>query len=291
MKGALDAVRNADVIHVHGSLYLTSAVAAAIARRREIPLIVTEHVGLVPYRRSALNALQRFAWRSVGDFVAGAASALVACGDRVARWMRDRYPRTPVHLVPNGVDCKRFCPLDDTRRLRARDTFGLPRNRTLALFVGRQSEKKNAKAVLEIPRDHFDLVVCGSERGVQADGVTLPHERMADLLGCVDFLVHAGVGEGFPLVVQESLACGVPVVLLWDPGYAPVIDRDAIRACDTLEQFRAEVLSLAVDHGAREKLRRMSRDYAERRWSWTATAAEYLRVYQSAVVQPDGAIA
>jgi len=114
---------------------------------------------------------------------------------------------------------------------------------------------------------------------------------MADLLGCVDFLVHAGVGEGFPLVVQESLACGVPVVLLWDPGYAPVIDRDAIRACDTLEQFRAEVLSLAVDHGAREKLRRMSRDYAERRWSWTATAAEYLRVYQSAVVQPDGAIA
>ncbi|TMA18442.1 MAG: glycosyltransferase family 4 protein [Deltaproteobacteria bacterium] len=295
MKGALDAVRNADVIHVHGSLYLTSAVAAAIARRREIPLIVTEHVGLVPYRRSALNALQRFAWRSVGDFVAGAASALVACGDRVARWMRDRYPRTPVHLVPNGVDCKRFCPLDDTRRLRARDTFGLPRNRTLALFVGRQSEKKNAKAVLEIPRDHFDLVVCGSERRVQADGVldvgTLPYERMADLLGCVDFLVHAGVGEGFPLVVQESLACGVPVVLLWDPGYAPVIDRDAIRACDTLEQFRAEVLSLAVDHGAREKLRRMSRDYAERRWSWTATAAEYLRVYQSAVVQPDGAIA
>lgn len=51
------------------------------------------------------------------------------------------------------------------------------------------------------------------------------------------------------------------------------------------------MLSLAVDHGAREKLRRMSRDYAERRWSWTATAAEYLRVYQSAVVQPDGAIA
>jgi D-inositol-3-phosphate glycosyltransferase len=290
---ALDAVRNADVLHVHGSLYLTSALAAAFARRRGIPLVVTEHVGLVPYRRSVLNALQGFAWRSVGDFVAGAASALVACGDRVARWMQDRYPRSRIHLVPNGVDSIRFRPLDDAGRFRARDAFGLPRSRTLALFVGRQSEKKNAKAVLEIPRDRFDLVLCGSERIVRANGVfdvgTLPYERMAQLLGCVDFLVHAGVGEGFPLVVQESLACGVPVVLLWDPGYAPVIDRDAVRACDTLEQFTAEVQALAIDVDAREKLRRKSRDYAERKWSWSATAAEYLRVYESAAAQPVGA--
>jgi len=285
--GALDAIRRADVLHVHGSLYPASILAALLARRRGTPLIVTEHVGFVPYRASALNAVQGFAWRCVGDFVAGTASALVACGERVARWMQKRYPRSRVHLVPNGVDSERFRPLDPSERQAARAQLGLPLERTLVLFVGRESEKKNLAPVLRIPRRDFDLVLCGAERSIEADGVhdvgTLPYRRMPALLGCVDFLVHAGTGEGFPLVVQESLACGVPVVLLWDEGYAPVIDRKAVRACDSLEHLCEEVQSLARDRTALEDLRRGARPYAQRRWSWSRTAAAYVDLYRQAM--------
>ncbi len=286
MARAAQALREADAVHVHGSLFLAHAAAAALARRRRIPLVVTEHVGLIPYRRRSLIALQHAAWATIGDFVARSATALVACGDRVARWLRQRHPRSPVHLIPNGVDATRFRPLEDAERAAARDQLGLPRDRTLALFVGRPSEKKNSGAVLAIPRTDFDLVLCGSERRTEAPGVhdigTLPYETMPKVVGCADFLVHAGVGEGFPLVVQESLACGVPVVLLWDPGYGAVIDRDAVRACDSLEQLSVAARALATDARAREALRRGARRYAERRWSWPATAAAYLALYQGA---------
>jgi glycosyltransferase involved in cell wall biosynthesis len=287
VRRAWQALQEADVLHAHGSLYAVSAAGAVIARRRGIPLVVTEHVGVIPYRSPILRAVQNVAWRSVGDFVAGTASALVACGDRVARWMRERYPASAVHLVPNGVDLDRFRPLDPAARAAARAGFGLPQGRTLALFVGRQSEKKNFSAVRDIPRQHFDLVLCGGAGRFQADGVfdvgTLDYARMPGLMGCVDLLVHAGIGEGFPLVVQESLACGVPVVLLWDPGYAPIIDRDVVRACGTIEQFSREVQEMAKDGERREALRRDCRPYAERTWSWPATAAAYLDLYEGAL--------
>lgn len=286
VRRALQALQEADVLHVHGSLFAVSAAAATIARRRGIPLVVTEHVGIIPYRSPILRAVQAIAWRSIGDFVARSASALVACGDRVALWMRERYPSSAVHLVPNGVSLERFRPLDAKGRAAARAEFGLPPDRTLALFVGRQSEKKNFSAVRDIPRQHFDLVLCGGARKFQADGVfdvgTLDHARMPRLMGCVDLLVHAGIGEGFPLVVQESIACGVPVVLLWDPGYAPILDPDVVRACGTIEQFSREVQELAKVGERREALRRDCRPYAERTWSWPATAAAYLDLYERA---------
>ena len=45
---ALAALRRADAVHVHGALFLAHAAAALLARRRRVPLVVTEHVGLVP---------------------------------------------------------------------------------------------------------------------------------------------------------------------------------------------------------------------------------------------------
>jgi len=289
VREALRAVAGCDVMHVHGALYPGSVAAAAMSATREIPMVLTEHVGLIDYGNVALNGAQRLAWAAIGDPVVRRAAALTTVGERLAVWMRERYPGRAVHLVPNGVDCARFRPLGVREREEAREALALPGGRTLGLFVGRHTRKKNLPAVLRIPRGHFDLVLCGERSAVQGERLMdlgfIPYDQMPRLYGCADFLVHAGIGEGFPLAVQEALACGLPVALLWDPGYAALIDRSAVRACDSLEELEREAMLLASDKAARAELSARGRAFAERSWSWTATAAAYLNLYRGAPVE------
>src|ERR1051325_6633630 len=51
----------ADVIHAHGFLYMPSWCALLCAWWLQKPLVVTEHVGFVPYRSRLLSRLQRLA--------------------------------------------------------------------------------------------------------------------------------------------------------------------------------------------------------------------------------------
>jgi len=204
----------------------------------------------------------------------------------VAGWMRARYPEREVHVVPNGVDCARFRPLAGQERIAAREALALPPDRTLVLFVGRHTEKKNLPAVLDIPRDDFDLVLCGERSSLRGERLIdlgfMRHEDMPLLYGCADLLVHAATGEGFPLAVQEALACGLPVVLLWDTGYDALLDREVVSACNSIEHLQREVVALARDPARRARIAARGRPFVERSWSWAATASSYLRLYREA---------
>ena len=88
----------------------------------------------------------------------------------------------------------------------------------------------------------FDLVFCGP--GDPAILGTLPRsgveylpprpqDQLRRVYHAADALVlPAEVREGFPLVVQEAVACGLPVVLGHDPGFAPYRDLPGFVMCD-----------------------------------------------------------
>src|SRR6202035_634869 len=140
-------------------------------------------------------------------------------------------------------------------------------------FVGRQSEKKNLEWMLERPRRGFRLVVCGAARRLPADVVNLgvlPHERMPELYAAADLMINPSAGEGFPLALQEAMASGLPVALLWDPGYERWLDRAAAASCDTLAELEETVEALAADPAAPGALAQRARAWAEDRWSWGA---------------------
>jgi D-inositol-3-phosphate glycosyltransferase len=283
LSAAVRSLASADVVHAHGALYAGSMHAASLARRNDVPLVVTEHVGFVEYRSRIVNAVESVAWGTVGDRVIGATSVLATINTRTEQWLRDRYPTTDIRFIGNGVDTKRFLPRVASERSEMRRAFGLPDDRPLVLFAGRDSDKKNLDAVLEMSRDEFHLVVCGARRGLVADGLTdlglVPHDRMPKLFGCMDVMVQASTGEGFPLVVQEALASGVAIAILWDAGYDSSLDREVVVACDSVEQIAGAVRSLAVNEALRHRLSRAGRAWAEHHWSWDATAQAYEAVY------------
>ena len=283
LRAALRSLTSVDLLHAHGALYPTSIHAMRLAKRRSVPFVVTEHVGFVEYANPVVNAVEAIAWSTIGDRVIATTNAMTTYNSRVQQWLGKRYPSRTVRFIGNGVDTARFRPRSPAERHELRRSFGLPDERPLVLFAARDSEKKNLSDVLRLTRDGFHLVVCGAARGLRGEHLTdlglVPYGRMSELFGCVDAMVHASTGEGFPLAVQEALASGVPIALLWDPGYAAWLDRSAVAACDTIEQLGMAVSSLVANEVKRCELSRTGRDWTERRWSWAATVDAYEDLY------------
>jgi D-inositol-3-phosphate glycosyltransferase len=292
VKSAWNALQVVDVIHVHGSLYAQSALGALLSRWLKKPLIVTEHVGFVEYRRRIVNGMQRIAWSSIGNRVVRAADVVTTYNTRVQGWLASRFPDARIRYVGNGVDVGSFRPrMPEARRALRRD-LGLPAEGILVLYAGRATEKKNLEAVLAIPREHFHLVVCGWKRDLRAPNLTdlgvLPHSRMSDLFGAVDMMVHASVGEGLPLAVQEGISSGLPLVLLWDDGYSGWISPGAVEQCATLDDVSKAVLELATSAERRAALSTNARAWAESHWSWDATVQAYECLYRESVQRRGG---
>jgi glycosyltransferase involved in cell wall biosynthesis len=280
---ALRALTSVDLLHAHGALYPTTIHAARLAKRRTVPFVVTEHVGFVEYGNPVVNAVEAVAWSTIGDRVMTTSNAVTTYNSRVQQWLGRRYPSREIRFIGNGVDTTAFRPRRASDRSELRRSFGLPDDRPLVLFAARDSEKKNLADVLRFTRDEFHLVVCGATRGLTGTGLTdlgiVPYDRMPALFGCVDAMVHASTGEGFPLAVQEALACGLPIALLWDPGYAAWLDRSVVSACDSIPELETAVRSLAADETVRCRLARAGREWTERKWSWDATVQAYEDLY------------
>lgn len=291
IRAALESVRSADIFHAHGALYASSLLAAHAAKRARRPLVLTEHVGFVMYRQAIINGVERVAWNTVGNHVIRAAAAVATINSRVQDWLEVRYPEQPIRYIGNGVNTEAFRPHSDSERSALRKLLGLPETGILVLFAGRQSEKKNLDVLLRLPRRGFHLVVCGAKRGLREDGVTdlgiVPYRDMPGLFGCVDLMVNPSTGEGFPLAVQEAIAAGLPLVLLWDTGYGGWLDRNVVAACDSIQQLGPMLNMLVESPEARNQLARRERAWATSRWSWNATVASYEALYGEAM---DGSV-
>jgi glycosyltransferase involved in cell wall biosynthesis len=286
VRAALLAAGAADVVHAHGALYAQTVLARRVAARARVPQVLTEHVGFVPYRSRALNAVQRTAWSTLGFPTVRRAHAIVTYNARVHEQLA-RDSGREIRFIGNGVDVDRFRPRPPEERRAIRRSFGLPEVGTLALFAGRDSEKKNLDVLIRARRDAYTLVVCGWQRNLEGPALVdlglVPYARMADLFACVDLMVHPASGEGFPLAVQESVASGVPVVLLWDDGYARWMPRTLVAAVETVAEVVPRLDALAVDEGARATMGAVGREWAVRHWSWEATVSAYEELYREVI--------
>ena len=103
---------------------------------------------------------------------------------------------------------------------------------------------------------------------------------MPDVFAAADFLLHAATGEGFPVTVQEAMASGLPVALLWDSGYVGSVDRDALVAVDSLEDLGQAAARLAVAPELRAELGHRAREFALRNWNWDSTVERYLDLFR-----------
>ena len=145
------AARSCDIVHLHDSLYLGNVVAFLRARVAGKPTLVTQHVGMVPYRQSLLRGLLATANRTLGRFVLGGASQAIFVSHKVREYFRRfvHFQADPL-WIPNGLATETFFPATPDERCRLRKELGWPGDRPVFLFVGRFMEKKGLSLVLAL---------------------------------------------------------------------------------------------------------------------------------------------
>lgn len=280
------AVCRADAVHLHDSIYLGSVVASLAAWFSRKPVLMTQHVGPIPYRSTTLRLLLGMANRVLGRFVLGNCAQAVFVSERVRDYFGRfvQFRREPL-VIANGVDCEIFNPATAADRDVIRARLGWS-ERPVLLFVGRFVEKKGLPLLHELARQCGDLTWAFAGWGpLDPAGWQLPNvvclgerapREIADLYRAADLLVLPSVGEGFPLVIQEALACGLAV--LTSPDTAAGLG-DAATSCHVAElntgAWREQLALLMTDRDALESGREMRAQFAREHWSWDHCANHY----------------
>jgi glycosyltransferase involved in cell wall biosynthesis len=291
------SARTADAVHLHDCLYLANVLSFAAARLTGRPVIVTQHVGMIPYRSRALRALLALAYGVLGRLVLGGASRVVFVSDAVRRYFGEfvRFSVPPL-LIANGVDTSVFRPPSESDRSALRRQFGAGPDTPLLLFVGRFVEKKGLPALRllaeRMPKARWMFAGWGP---LDPAAWALPNvavfrdrsgARLAELYQAADLLVLPSVGEGFPLVVQESMACGTPALVGTEtadgcPDAAAVLEAEGVDGPDAAVRWERRIRELT----ARREARAAVAAYAATNWSWDRCTERYAELFRHLTVR------
>lgn len=286
------AVRSASVVHLHDCLYLPVLAAFAAARfGRRRAVVVTQHIGHVPYRNPILRAAHAAANRLFGAWVLGGADQVVFESESVRAYFAQRVRfRSPPLLIENGVDTEVFRPCSAAERLERRAKLGIPLGKPVMLFIGRFVEKKGLEVLRELTEriGHAHWLFAGwgpmDPTAWGRPNVSVVHspatEELSALYQAADLLVLPSVGEGFPLSVQEAMACGTPALVGEDtaagcPEAGDALLSERVGGADTAARWAARIQALLAAPGKLESLRPRVAAFAGGHWSWEKCVARY----------------
>ena len=231
-------VRAADTVHAHGFLFANSALAVLLAKLQGKPCTLTDHGGIQKFSSRPATLAARLGAETVGRLSATLASRITTYNARIQGTLNRLGRRKDCEFIPNPVDGSLFFPPTASERAAARAALGWPEDRKKVLFVGRLIAAKGVKLLLESKADEFDLAFCGpGDASLLAGNAEYlpprPQTELRTLYHAADALaLPAEVREGFPLVVQEAVACGLPVVLGYDPGFEPYRELPGLVFCE-----------------------------------------------------------
>lgn len=214
--------QSVDLIHNHGLWMMPNVYSGSAARRFRIPLIISPRGTLSDWAFYHGSSMKRLFWPLIQRPALAAVSCFHATSEAEFEAVRRRGFRTPVAVIPNGIDIPLLVP---KRPVSCR---------TL-LFLGRLHPSKGLELLLPAWRavqDRFlewRLVIAGPDN----DGYLTKMRKLADELGLTriefvgalrghdkwaayqtaDLFVLPSYSENFAMTVAEALASGVPAIV------------------------------------------------------------------------------
>lgn len=272
-------------------LYHADLMALAASLLTGVPIVWNlrcAHMALEHYSRQVRLVRRALAWAS------GYPAAILANSEAGRRYHAalGYHPRR-WEVVPNGFDTDLFRP-DAARRAAARQDLGVAPAQVLIGMVARVDPMKDhdtfleaAVLIAEARADAaFVLVGAGTEalvppsrlgRRLHALGERDPVET---ILPALDVMVLASRGEGFPNVIGEAMACGVPCVASDVGDVASIIaDTGVVVPPGDPASLAAAVLTLiARGPVERERLGEAARQRIAVHYSLAAAVARFQRL-------------
>lgn len=284
-------VKNSDLVHIHDFLYMSNILAFIFAKVSRKKIIITQHIGFIPYKNPALRFILTILNKSLGRFMLSKSDATIFISQNVMKYFSNICKKTQnFHFIPNPTDTNIFRVYDETERIIAREKYVL--KRFTFLFVGRFTEKKGLPVIKEIAEDFpdCDFIFAGwgaiDPNDWRLDNVQvldgLTGEKIAELYNAADALILPSYGEGFPLVVQEALACGLDIIVSLEiVNASPQITEHTSVIYDEelqIEEFISKIKKNIDEYQYSFENRLQKSEFASQLWNKESNCEQYLKL-------------
>ena len=300
----LKAVKSSEIIHAHGHPYLTSLIAAKLAKRYNKPFVLTQHNTFIEYD-SIFDTVERLNDLAVGKETLKEADKIITVSNATKEYVLSLGAKPEkIKVLHNGVDLVRFRPLTGKRE-EMRRKLGIPQNAIVALTVRRLVYKNGVDTLIESaniavkknPKIVFLVVGKGPDlNSVQIKIRQLGIENNFKLTGFVSdedlpfyyntadfFVLPSKSGEGLPLVALEAMACGLPVIATNVGGISEILMEDygKLVPSNQPELLAEAILEFSsIDFSSRKlELRAM----VEEKFSWDKNVDALVGIYEGLI--------
>ncbi len=206
-----------------------------------------------------------------------------------------------IHTIPNGLDVQCYRPLD---KVMCRAALELPSDKTVLLFSA-QSLSDSRKggdllfsALSRIPTDlkqDLLLLLFGSrEEGIEklldipvrSLGYISGDQLKALVYSAADLFIFPTRADNLPLVLQESMACGLPMIS-FDIGGVPELVRPDITGYlaqpENAADLSARIVDLIEDSELRQFMAIQCRKIAVEEYSIELQSIQYGALYREVI--------
>lgn len=277
-----------DLIHAHGMFNPPAGlVAKLLSQKLNIPYVVTCH-------GSDINLLMENAKELYIDVLGNADKVIFVSNALLNKAKSLSYSGTNAVVIPNGIDPKIFKPLD---KEKIKKELGL--NKKVVGYVGNLKYVKRADKFSEIfeniaLKQEVEFLVVGDgelrknvekeckHKSLKVKFVgRVPNDEVPYYMNAMDVMILPSKNEGWPCVVLEAQACGVPVVGSSNGGIPEAIGNGGI-AVEEGENFEKRFADAVV-----ELLKNpINSSYLRERalgFSWENIVKKEVKVYEEVV--------
>ncbi len=290
----LKHIKKADIVHVHDGFYMSSFFAAIFAKFYRKPLILTQHISWVNHPSKIVLLAEKVVYATTGLVVFRLSDLIMTYNDRVEKFLITKnISKDKLVRLTNGVDMGLFHTVTKQEKNNLKLEFGLNVNKKIVLFVGRFVHKKGFDKVLASQSDNYQIVFVGGDViSKNTDRVIflgkLSKEEISKVYKASDLFILPSESEGFPLSIQEAMACGLPIITAMDEGYRSYnLDSKLFYMINnpTNESVRDAIQLAISDDNKLEQMAKYSEEYARTNFNWSSTVDKLDKIYDSTIFQ------
>lgn len=264
-----------DLLHLHEPAI--PSVSMLALRHARVPVVATFHASAP---RSFAYQVARPVLRPLVERISQRVAVSEASKHLISTYFPGLY-----HLIPNGIEFRRFAEAEPDPDLSAVKPF--------VLFVGRPEPRKGLPIAVEAMRLvrrrlAVEMVAVGPTAGdvppwVRALG-SVSQDRLPGIYKAADvFCAPSLSGESFGIVLAEAMAAGTPVVCSDIPGYVEAAEGAALHAPAGDAGATAELITgLLSDPFKAADLAAVGKERA-RELDWGVLSRHIMDLYEAAV--------
>lgn len=312
-KDILKIAKQMDIIHVQHPFIMGQHAVKASKKLNKI-LVFTNHTQYdhythyIPFfKKAVIKEIIKYIRKFSKNI-----NMIVAPAKGIENKLRSLNVKTPITIVPNGIDVKRFkikYPEKDKQNIRKK--YNIEKNDYVFVYSGRIADEKNLsfllKAFKKINKNisNSKLLLIGGGVGINKyqkliDKLHLnnkaiitdfiDYEKVPSYLSLGKIYITASKSEVHPLTILEGLAAGLPMVILNAPGTGDIVTDglDGLVAKNNIDDFVNKVIKLAKDKSLYKKLSSNALKTADK-YSYIETSKQmeklYLKIIQNAKIK------